>query len=228
MWDLLIPQAELTLYLLRQSNVTPRISAYAHLHGPFDYNKHPLAPMGSAVQMHEKPTQRKSWAPHSIDGWYIGTSLEHYRAHKIRTKETKAARISDTVYIKHKYLTEPTVTPADAVVAAAQKLTQALKSRQSHHHPQWEALNKLAQQFSKQDAQETEKWNKAAQAVVDPTINPTNTRPAPRVPTKSAQTPRVETLRVAPQQFVLDTAPNAIQPTTTTHYITQYDEEDAA
>ena len=82
MRDLLIPQAELTLNLLRQSNMTPRILAYAHLHGRFDYNKHTLAPMGSAVQMHEKPTQRKTWAPHSIDGWYVGTSLEHYRAHK--------------------------------------------------------------------------------------------------------------------------------------------------
>jgi hypothetical protein len=162
MWDLLIPQAELTLNLLRQSNVTPKISAYAHLHGPFEYNNHPLAPMGTAVQMHEKPSQRKTWAPHSVDGWYVGTSLEHYRAHKIRHKATKAERVSDTVFIKHKYLTNPAVTPADAVIAAAQQLTQALRSRHSNHHPQWEALNKLAQQFTKQAEEDTEKWNQPA------------------------------------------------------------------
>ena len=32
-WDRLLPQVELTLNLLRQSNATPTISSYAHLHG---------------------------------------------------------------------------------------------------------------------------------------------------------------------------------------------------
>jgi antitoxin (DNA-binding transcriptional repressor) of toxin-antitoxin stability system len=44
LWDRLLPQTELTLNLLRQSNATPTVSAYAHLAGPFDYNKMPLAP----------------------------------------------------------------------------------------------------------------------------------------------------------------------------------------
>jgi hypothetical protein len=34
MWDLLLPQAEMTLNMLRQSNMTPTVSAYAHLHIP--------------------------------------------------------------------------------------------------------------------------------------------------------------------------------------------------
>ena len=46
LWDRLLPQTEITLNLLRQSNATPTVSAYAHLSGPFDYNKMPLAPMG--------------------------------------------------------------------------------------------------------------------------------------------------------------------------------------
>ena len=46
LWDKLLPQAEITLNLLRQLNATPTVSAYAHLCGPFDYNKMPLAPMG--------------------------------------------------------------------------------------------------------------------------------------------------------------------------------------
>eukprot|EP00804_Cyclotella_cryptica_P023124 CCRYP_000352-RA/>CCRYP_000352-RA protein AED:0.30 eAED:0.30 QI:0/0/0/0.66/1/1/3/0/473 len=53
-WDKLLPQAEITINLLRQSNATPTVSAYAHLNGPFDYNKMPLAPMGCNVQVHEK------------------------------------------------------------------------------------------------------------------------------------------------------------------------------
>ena len=46
LWDRLLPQTEITLNLLRQSNATPTVSAYAHLSGPFNYNKMPLAPMG--------------------------------------------------------------------------------------------------------------------------------------------------------------------------------------
>ena len=54
LWDRLPPQAEIKINLLRQSNVTPNVSAYAYLSGPFDYNKIPIAPMVIAVQVHEK------------------------------------------------------------------------------------------------------------------------------------------------------------------------------
>ena len=54
LWDRLLPQAEITINLLRQSNATPNVSSYSHLSGPFDYNKIPLAPMGVSVQFHKK------------------------------------------------------------------------------------------------------------------------------------------------------------------------------
>jgi hypothetical protein len=54
LWDRLLPQTEITLNLLRQFNALPNILAYAHLSGPFDYNKMPLAPMGCEVQIHKK------------------------------------------------------------------------------------------------------------------------------------------------------------------------------
>ncbi len=39
LWDWLLPQTEITINLIQQSNATPNILAYAHLSGPFDYNK---------------------------------------------------------------------------------------------------------------------------------------------------------------------------------------------
>jgi hypothetical protein len=36
LWDRLLPQTEITINLLRQSNATPNVSAYAHLSGPFE------------------------------------------------------------------------------------------------------------------------------------------------------------------------------------------------
>ncbi len=55
LWDLLLPQAELTLNLLRQSALNPRISAWEFFQGPFDFNKTPLGPVGCRVCIHAKP-----------------------------------------------------------------------------------------------------------------------------------------------------------------------------
>ena len=219
LWDALLPQAELTLNLLRQSNTTPNASAYAHLYGNFDYNKHPLAPLGCAVQMHEKSQQRKTWAAHAIDGWYVGTSMEHYRSHRVRTKATKAERITDTVFIKHAYLTSPTVTPHDAVIAAAQHLTSTLQQNKTEKHSEWEALTRLAAFFKQQAADNTERWDKAATTVLNPQPLPA---PVPRV---RAAVPRVEPIR-APPPIQVNTEPNGIQPPTQPNYITQDEEEE--
>ena len=55
LWDLLLPQAKLTLNLLRQSTLNPRISAWEFFQGPFDFNKTPLGPGGCRVLIHAKP-----------------------------------------------------------------------------------------------------------------------------------------------------------------------------
>ena len=55
-WCRLRPQAELTLNLLRPSPLNSKLSAYAQLEGTFDFNRTPLAPPGTRVIVHEKPT----------------------------------------------------------------------------------------------------------------------------------------------------------------------------
>ena len=85
--------------------------------------------MGCAVQLHDESSQGRAWAPHSTDGYYLRTSLDHYRAHRIYVKATGAERISETVFFKHKHLTNPTVTHADRVVQAARELYNALNKK---------------------------------------------------------------------------------------------------
>jgi hypothetical protein len=46
LWDRLLPQAEITLSLLRTSRLHPQLSAAAHHHGLVDYNKTAFAPPG--------------------------------------------------------------------------------------------------------------------------------------------------------------------------------------
>ena len=46
---------------------------------------------------------------------------------------TRIITISNTVFHKHKYISNPTVIPGDAVIAAAQNLAAALKSKMPHY-----------------------------------------------------------------------------------------------
>ena len=44
--------------------------------------------------------------------------------------KTHATRISNTVFFKHKYLTHPTISPSDAILAAAADMAAQLRG---HH-----------------------------------------------------------------------------------------------
>jgi hypothetical protein len=68
LWDRLLPQAELTLNLLRGSRINPKLSSWAQMHGTFDYNRTPLAPPGIGVLVHEKSADRTTFSPHASDG----------------------------------------------------------------------------------------------------------------------------------------------------------------
>ena len=141
----------MTVNLLRQSNVTPKILAYAYGHGTQDWNDHPLAPLGCAVQVFKRVEDRGSWAQHYKNGWYIGCAHEHYRNHKVWIKDTNAEHVSDTMHFKHKHVTEIAVTAADAAVDAANKLTNALQGRlpQAIDEVQMEGLKKLSKLFTR-------------------------------------------------------------------------------
>ncbi len=49
LWCKLLPQAELTLNLLRPSHARPQVSDHAYLLGPFDFDRLTLSPMGCAM-----------------------------------------------------------------------------------------------------------------------------------------------------------------------------------
>jgi hypothetical protein len=63
LWCHLLEPTELTLNLLRQSKTAPKISAFAHVHGPHDSMKKPFTPHGCVIQAHVKPEDRRTWDP---------------------------------------------------------------------------------------------------------------------------------------------------------------------
>ncbi len=77
--------------------------------------------------MHESTNRQKTWDPHSLSGWYLRMSTEHYRCHKIFCKKTHSEKISDTVFFWHRYITQPMVTPEDQIIKAIGDLSSALR-----------------------------------------------------------------------------------------------------
>ena len=88
LWDKLIPQAVITLNLLRRSIINPKLSAYQQLYGNFDYNATPMAPTGTKVIAYETTSTRGSYDPHGTEGWYIWPALDHYICWKVYIPST--------------------------------------------------------------------------------------------------------------------------------------------
>ena len=113
LWCRLLPQAILTLNLLRPSRINPHLSAYALLNGTHDFNATPLAPPGTKVLVHETRDQRRTWAPKGTDGWYLGPAPEHYRCYRVYIPATRAERTAKTVEFFPHDCAVPVSTPAD-------------------------------------------------------------------------------------------------------------------
>ncbi|KAI2511195.1 hypothetical protein MHU86_3160 [Fragilaria crotonensis] len=127
LWDHLLPQAETTLNLLRGSHINPKLSAYAQLHGHFDYNRTPMAPPGIRVLVHVKPVDRTSWSPHAEDGWYTGPAFDSYRCYRVWIWASSVLRICDTLTWLPTKLTLPVASSDDRILAGIHTIVQALQ-----------------------------------------------------------------------------------------------------
>ena len=133
LWCQAIPQEERKLLILRKSNTNPNIYAYTYVYGPYDYNAATFISIGMETLVHDKPKRRGTFAEHCSKGFVLGTAFEHYHSWIMWTKDTRATRISATVFHNHKYITNPDITPKDRVIAATGKLADAIKCRISPH-----------------------------------------------------------------------------------------------
>jgi hypothetical protein len=126
LWDRLLPQAVITLNMLRTSRINPKLSATIHIYDQYDFNRAPMAPPGKRIIAHETPNRRRTWAPHGQDGWYIGPALEHYQCYTVYVTKTRGERVVETVDFPPEKLTLPFPSPQDLATKAAAELTHAL------------------------------------------------------------------------------------------------------
>jgi hypothetical protein len=128
LWDRLLPQAEITLNLLRTYRLHPQLSAAAHYHGLVDYNKTAFAPPGCKIIAHEKPGKRRTWAPHGQHGYSLGPALHHYRCQNVYISTTASERIMDTLeYFPHNYQM-PQFSSTNRLLIAAKDMTDAFRN----------------------------------------------------------------------------------------------------
>ena len=131
-WCRLLLHIVITLNLVRPSHVAQKVSSHVYLHGDFDYNDMPLAPLGCTVQLYAKPHRRNLWEEHSTNGYYIGSYNEYYSCHNIWLAETKAEIVKGNVFFKHNYITQSTLTPDYFIIKALHNFNHATKGTTNH------------------------------------------------------------------------------------------------
>ena len=124
--DLLLPQTELILNLLRQSTLNPKILAWEYFQVPFDFKSTPLGPLGCPIMIHQKTCNRNSWDFRGKEGCSIGVSFDHYRCQRVIPQGIKSKKISDTVEFCHQTITTPVVTPKHRILHGITRLTDYL------------------------------------------------------------------------------------------------------
>ena len=116
----------MTLNMLCTSRTNPSKPAYKILEGKFNYNKTPLAPPGIKALIYEAAARHASWAPHAVDGWYLGPAMKYYRCGHYFVTHTRATRIANTVKLYPTRSNMPTISEEDKTALAAEELVKII------------------------------------------------------------------------------------------------------
>ena len=226
-WDRLLPQCDITINHLRSSRRQPNLSAHACIFGTLDFNKTPMAVPGTKVLTFEAPSQRRTFAPHGREGYYIGPSPEHYRCYKTLLTDTNSIRDTLTLDWFPKTVPFPKVTNDTYLRQTADDLLSLLQptqpERQAHELTYGSSVTnayvQIAQLLRRATAPPAAPPTSTtiASTPAPPPRVPTLPVPPPRVPTPTAPQPRVPT-PIAPQPRV--PTPTAMQPRVPTHVAT--------
>ena len=142
--------------MLCSSRQNPKLSVDTVLNGIHDFNKEPMAPLGTKVLVHETPEQRRTSAVHGQEGYCIGSAPNHYRCYQVYISSTNGIRIAETVEFFPTHYKMPTMTAPDKAISAATQLIVILQTPQPNSSfpivgdKEMQALSQLAQIF--QDA----------------------------------------------------------------------------
>jgi hypothetical protein len=200
LWDRILPQAVMTLNMLRISRIDPKLSASTHIFGQYDFNRAPMAPPGTRIIAHDTPGRRRTLTPHGQDGWYIGPALEHYRCYTVYITKTRSNRIVETVEFFPQKFVLPFPSSHELATQAAADLTHVLL------HPQ------PAGPFCQIDDEQTIALKRLASIFVSVKPHNTNYSLAPQDGIENNAPQRVQTTVSSPRVAGTDPEQISLQP----------------
>ena len=201
-WDRLIPQANITLNLLRTAQTNPALLAYSYIYRNFNFAASPLAPPGTKVIVHIDPTIRGTWELNGDQGWYVGPALDHYRCVTCYFPRTRTTRICETVTFVPHEVPFPQVNLKEHLTQAAEDIVSILTQPPSPTTPSLKvgdpvrnALFNIATQLRR-----TQEIPELPKQVTAPTRVTENTSHQPW------QAPRVENRQTTPTAILQEKA----------------------
>ena len=142
-----------TLKLPRTARKDPTKSAYEALQGPFDYNKTPMAVLGTKALAFIDPEDRAAWQAHGVDAFVAGRCPLHYRLLEFFNPKTRAYLKTGTYKLYPRHSKVPSISKADRTLLVAQEMLTKLQiatSKQAtekmQHNQALRKLTKILQQ----------------------------------------------------------------------------------
>jgi hypothetical protein len=130
-WSELVAQGEITINHLRPYALNRSISGYQGNYGStYDFVAHPIYPPGVRVVVLEPTDKRESWAPHGLDGFYLGPAPHTYQSYRCWILSTNGIRTSDSISVHPHKLRLPGSLREDLVHAKATEILAVLASFQ--------------------------------------------------------------------------------------------------
>ena len=97
LWDRLLPQVTTKLNMLRRPWLKPGLLAYKQVDGIHNFERTQLAPLVWKVQIHERLNKILTYAPHSVDRWYLGPQSHQYICYTCYNIDTGEETTPDTI-----------------------------------------------------------------------------------------------------------------------------------
>ena len=88
-----------------------------------------LAPIECGIKIYKDANKRKTWAPNSVDDYYLGAPPEHYRAHRLFQRNQCRKKTAETIFFKHKYVTNSIVTHANRMIQVVKESCNAMSKK---------------------------------------------------------------------------------------------------
>jgi hypothetical protein len=108
--------------MLHFSQKNCKKSTNQEVYSSFDFNKTPLAPLGTKALVYNNPGSQTSWAPHATNGFYVGPASDHYQCLRFYIPAMRCFHFSDTWCLYPAHCQASVTLQHDLSIAAAADL----------------------------------------------------------------------------------------------------------